>query len=151
MDYNYDEYKLTPRFEDDVVARDEDENDEDDNNEDVDRDIFGEYHEGDESLNDVTEHIIDLNDNISSDELAELLDEQLSEFIETNGNTTQHIDSTVHHIMKSLSKMDKGNQDVEERKIQHELEKIMKKHNKSKHKWNHGKKKGKHKSKGKKH
>ncbi len=139
VDYNYGEYKLTPRFEEDVMARDEDDEDHD---EDLDEDIFGEYLDGDESLHDVKDHIIDLYDELSSDELADLLDEELSEFIETNGNTSQHIDSTVHHIMKSLSKLDKGNTDVEERKIQHELEKIIKKHNKSKHKGN-GKAKGK--------
>jgi len=146
VDYNYGEYKLTPRFEDDVVARDEDdENDEDkDENEDIDQDIFGDYLEGDESLEDIKEHIISLYDEVSSDELAELLDEQLGEFVETNGNTSQHIDSTVHHIMKSLSKLDKRNKDVEERKIQHALEKIIKKHNKSTNKGNKGKDKRKH-------
>lgn len=145
VDYNYGEYKLTPRFKKDV-------NVETDENEEPKEDIFSDYLEGNESLHEVKENILELNEVLSSDELSTLLEEQLSEFIETNGNTSQHIDSTVHHIMKSLWKMNtgKGNPSVEERKIQLELEKLIKKDQHAKFKGN-GKNKEVHKGKGNKH
>lgn len=132
VDYNYGEYKLRPRFADDIVINNEDE---DNNDENIDTDIFGDYLDGDESLADVTDHIVKLNDQISSQKLATLLYDQLSDFVHTNGNTNQHIESAVFHIMTSLHKIDDHKYN-EKNKIQHELEKLMKKQSK-----NHGKSK----------
>ncbi|MBO8157299.1 MAG: thermonuclease family protein [Bacillaceae bacterium] len=138
--YDDGRYKVMPRFGQDVV-KDKD----DDDRSDLEEDLFEEYLEGEESLEEVAERIVELYKELDQDELADLLEEQLSEFIHTNGNTKQHIQSTVHHIMKSLWKMDRGKADKEFEKIVRELEKLIKKH--EKYVWK-GKGKGWNKKKG---
>ncbi|MYL33902.1 hypothetical protein GLW05_09850 [Pontibacillus yanchengensis] len=115
LTYNYDEYKIMPRSAEDVVALN----------------LFEDHLDGSMTLEDVATQLVELEAMFGSDKVGKLLDEQLSSFITTNGNTSQHIDSTVHHILKSMQKMNNDKEEKEMKKIEHELEKIMKKDEKS--------------------
>jgi predicted extracellular nuclease len=115
IDYNYGKYKITPRSYDDAIELN----------------LFSKYFIGEESLTNLTESIIDVSQYIQPIYYQESLIKQLNNLISYK-NAEQHIPITVQHIMTSLEKLNNGHNDVEVKKIEHELEKIFKKESKQK-------------------
>jgi endonuclease YncB( thermonuclease family)/uncharacterized protein YdeI (BOF family) len=115
VDYNYSKYKIRPRSLDDVVVLS----------------FFANYTSGEESLETVTESIINASQYLTTNVMENLLIEQLTASLNYK-NAEQHIPVTVQHIMTSLEKLSKGHHKIEVEKIEHELEKIFKKQIKQK-------------------
>ncbi|RPF54005.1 thermonuclease family protein [Aquisalibacillus elongatus] len=100
LTYNYDEYKIMPRDADDVVSA--------------------------ELLDYSASELVELADQFGNEFLLEKLEVELTENIETKGNTEQHIDSAMHHIQKALMKYQNQGKDAHLNKIDHELNKLFK-------------------------
>ncbi|PKR77220.1 hypothetical protein CEY16_10800 [Halalkalibacillus sediminis] len=111
LTYNYDEYKLMPRFEKDLVVQES---------------LLGNYLEGEATLTEVTESILEMAEEDGIESAMVLLQKELEAEINTNGNTEQHIKSGIKHIEKSLNKYFNKEQPVELKKIEKELEKLFK-------------------------
>ncbi|MDQ0352204.1 endonuclease YncB(thermonuclease family) [Alkalibacillus filiformis] len=107
--YNYNEYKLMPRFEEDFVVQES---------------LLEGYIEGEDTLSDVTTNLVERADEDLEETLL-LLEEELHELIETKGNTEQHIASGLQHIEKSLDKYFDQSKQVELNKIENELDKLF--------------------------
>ncbi|MRG87536.1 endonuclease [Salinibacillus xinjiangensis] len=108
--YSFGEYKVIPRSAEDVVGL-----------------AFVNSEVGEEDLAEVTSKLVEKADVFGIDAVKEVLHADLSEVVETKGNTKQHVKSAVKHITKSLNKIQKGigNTKVEEKKIKHELNKVL--------------------------
>ncbi|GEL78434.1 thermonuclease family protein [Tenuibacillus multivorans] len=100
LTYNFDEYKIMPRDADDIVEQTEFE--------------FS------------SDYIVDLADELGNEEALNILEQELTEVIQTNGNTEQHIRSAIHHINKALVKYQNSGKDVFLKKIDHEINKLFK-------------------------
>ncbi|QHS24297.1 endonuclease [Virgibacillus sp. MSP4-1] len=105
--YSFGGYKVIPRKPEDVTK------------------LFFVHEDG--AVEDAAETLVESSNLLGLDRVKELLKEQLTEVVETKGNTKQHIKSVVHHVSKSLSKIEqgKGNRTVELRKIDRELNKLF--------------------------
>ncbi|MBB6455097.1 endonuclease YncB(thermonuclease family)/uncharacterized protein YdeI (BOF family)/ribosomal silencing factor RsfS [Salirhabdus euzebyi] len=112
LTYTYGQYKLLPRFADDATKL-----------QFVSEDLSG------ETAANAKAKLLDAAPHLGIMTVSEMLKMELTDKVITKGNTSQHISSTLKHIVKSLEKIEqnKGNSSVEKEKIEHELNKLFKK------------------------
>ncbi|WP_194840899.1 thermonuclease family protein [Filobacillus milosensis] len=99
LTYNYDEYKIMPRSEDDVNEIN--------------------------ILSTSAKQLVELANQFGNEFLIKQIKNELEAEINTKGNTSQHIDSALHHIEKALLKYRNSGKDVYLKKIEHELNKLL--------------------------